>query len=123
MNKSKYLMVLLSLIPSLVMARNDIEMEKSLMGNKLIYEDKADISYLEEIVIKPKDGWIGRKVYQKGDVCFEVTKDLKIKKIKKPFDGLYRSANLPESIEIANPETKVKMINCDKYRSKEVTFN
>ena len=83
-----------------------------------VYEDKIDVSYLSKLIITPKDDWVGRKVYKHGVVCIEVTKELKFKNISKPFEHLYRSANLPKSIDIGVIKEDVKVVDCSEYVSK-----
>ena len=87
-----------------------------------VYEDKIDVSYLAKLKITPKDDWIGKKVYRNGDVCIEVTKDLKFKTIKEPFVHLYRSANLPKAIDIGVMEENAKVVNCSDYISHSKTI-
>lgn len=82
-----------------------------------VYEDKIDVSYLAKLVITPKDDWIGKKVYRNGDVCIEVTKELKFKTVKEPFKHLYRSANLPKAIDIGVMEENAKVVDCSEYVS------
>ncbi|MCM0149184.1 hypothetical protein [Photobacterium galatheae] len=96
---------------------SDIELEKVESG-KSVYEDKIDISYLQKMVIHPKDDWIGKKVFKYNGVCMEVVKDLKIKKIKEPFKNLYRSANLPKEVEIGVMEVSSEVVDCSLYESK-----
>ena len=83
-----------------------------------VYEDKIDISYLSKLVITPKDDWVGIKVFKSGNVCIEVTKELKFKKVDKPFEHLYRSANLPKSIDIGVMREDAKVVDCSSYVSK-----
>ena len=85
---------------------------------KPVYEDKIDISYLAKMVIHPEDDWIGKKVFKYDGVCVEVFKELKIKKIKKPFENLYRSANLPDVVEIGEMDVKTEVVECSLYESK-----
>ncbi|ELP5898482.1 hypothetical protein QTV49_000356 [Vibrio vulnificus] len=87
-------------------------------SGKSVYEDKIDISYLQRMVIHPKDDWIGKKVFKYNGVCIEVVKDLKIKKIKDPFKNLYRSANLPKEVEIGVMDVKSEVVDCAPYESK-----
>lgn len=87
-------------------------------SGKSVYEDKIDISYLQRMVIHPKDDWIGKKVFKYNGVCMEVIKDLKIKKIKDPFKNLYRSANLPKEVEIGVMDVKSEVVDCAPYESK-----
>lgn len=87
-------------------------------SGRSVYEDKIDISYLQRMVIHPKDDWIGKKVFQYNGICMEVVKDLKIKKIKEPFKNLYRSANLPKEVEIGVMDVKSEVVDCSLYESK-----
>ncbi|UKA04632.1 hypothetical protein [Photobacterium damselae] len=82
-----------------------------------VYEDKIDVSYLAKLVITPKDDWIGNVVYKNDGVCIEVTKELKFKTINKPFKHLYRSANLPSSVDVGVMEESARVVDCSQYIS------
>lgn len=99
--------------------KTETEIQKIETG-KSIYEDKIDISYLSKMVIHPKDDWIGKKVFKYNDTCIEVIKDLNIKVIDDPFADLYRSANLPDKVEIGVMKAKNLVVDCSLYES-EVT--
>lgn len=112
-------MAALAAAPALAQETTEAELQQ-IESNRSIYEDKIDISYLSKMVIHPKDDWIGKKVFKYNGACIEVTKELKIKEIKKPFENLYRSANLPDKVEIGVMNAESQVVDCSLYES-EVT--
>ncbi len=83
----------------------------------IIYEDKIDISYLEQLVIQPKDDWLGIRVFESQGVCYEQKKDMVIKVVPSPFANLYRAANLPKEIEIGKVKNKISIVDCGQFKS------
>ena len=126
MNLVKIIVVLSLLFGGVTAMANDNTFSSSelaaIESGKSVYEDKIDISYLAKMVIHPEDDWIGKKVFKYDGVCIEVFKELNIKKIKEPFKNLYRSANLPDVVEIGEMKVKSEVVDCSLYESKVTTL-
>ncbi|ELP6119108.1 TPA: hypothetical protein I7730_14160 [Vibrio vulnificus] len=96
------------------------ELEES-PDSKIIYSDSVDVSYLKEVQLDLTDDWIGRRVFKKDDVCFEVSQVLKTEDLKLDASGdAIKHAGLPDKLTLAKLISKVEAVDCGIYTSSTI---
>lgn len=118
----KFALLAICATPMLVSAMSNEQLANKIAGSESVYVDVIEINYLKKIRLDLEKDWIGQKVFKQDGTCFIVKKEMKNKKIKEPFKGLYNSAKLPETINLGVIKQDVSIVDCSNYESGSVTI-
>ncbi|CAH7371579.1 conserved exported hypothetical protein [Vibrio chagasii] len=99
------------------------KIDQHMNGAHSLYEDKVDVTYLEKVIVIPSRNWVGSKIMQKGDVCFEVKQEVKLSKKSGIFDNLEGAAALPSEVDIGKLEQSMSVVDCSRYILSPVTVS